>query len=90
MRRRASASPTRAFNAPSREQQTPGVLARVPEVRSDKWWPLIKAANIKVAVTVRRLVLAAIALVIGLSVASARDTQPGHHPDRAVSCGWAD
>jgi hypothetical protein len=30
-----------------REQQTPKALAAVQKADIDKWWPIIKAANIK-------------------------------------------
>jgi hypothetical protein len=30
-----------------REQQTPQALAAVQKADIDKWWPIIKAANIK-------------------------------------------
>ena len=32
----------------SREQQTPEGLAAFHKAETDKWWPVIKAANIKV------------------------------------------
>ena len=33
---------------PSAEQQTPAALAAFHKAETDKWWPIIKAANIKV------------------------------------------
>ena len=33
---------------PPREQQTPEALARFQRAEIEKWWPIIKAANIKV------------------------------------------
>ena len=33
--------------APSREQQTPEALRAFQKAEADKWWPIIKAANIK-------------------------------------------
>ena len=35
------------MNAPSREQQTPEALRAFQKSEADKWWPIIKAANIK-------------------------------------------
>jgi tripartite-type tricarboxylate transporter receptor subunit TctC len=35
------------INAPSREQQTPEALRAYQKSEADKWWPIIKAANIK-------------------------------------------
>jgi tripartite-type tricarboxylate transporter receptor subunit TctC len=35
------------INAPSREQQTPEALRAFQKSEADKWWPIIKAANIK-------------------------------------------
>jgi tripartite-type tricarboxylate transporter receptor subunit TctC len=32
----------------SRERQTPAALAAFQKAEIDKWWPVIKAANIKV------------------------------------------
>ena len=32
---------------PPREQQTPEALARIHKAEIEKWWPIIKAANIK-------------------------------------------
>jgi len=32
---------------PSREQQTPAALAAFHKSEIDKWWPIIRAANIK-------------------------------------------
>jgi len=36
------------FEIPAREQQTPAALAAFHQAEIDKWWPIIKAANIKV------------------------------------------
>ena len=47
MRRRASASPTSASTRRPREQQTPEALRAFQKSEADKWWPIIKAANIK-------------------------------------------
>ena len=33
---------------PPREQQTPEALAAFQKAEIDKWWPIIKAANIKI------------------------------------------
>ena len=46
-RRRASASPISGIDAPPREQQTPEALRAFQKAEADKWWPIIKAANIK-------------------------------------------
>ena len=35
------------IDAPSREQQTPEALRAFQKSEADKWWPIIKAANIK-------------------------------------------
>jgi hypothetical protein len=32
---------------PSRDQQTPEVLAAYQKAEAEKWWPIFKAANIK-------------------------------------------
>ena len=32
---------------PPREQQTPEALAALQKAEIEKWWPIIKAANIK-------------------------------------------
>jgi tripartite-type tricarboxylate transporter receptor subunit TctC len=32
---------------PARDQQTPEALAAFHKAETDKWWPIIKAANIK-------------------------------------------
>jgi hypothetical protein len=32
---------------PSREQQTPEAIAALQKVEIEKWWPIIKAANVK-------------------------------------------
>jgi tripartite-type tricarboxylate transporter receptor subunit TctC len=32
---------------PTREQQTPEALAALQKAEIEKWWPIIKAANIK-------------------------------------------
>jgi tripartite-type tricarboxylate transporter receptor subunit TctC len=39
---------TIGFEIPAREQQTPEALASFHQAEIDKWWPIIKAANIKV------------------------------------------
>ena len=39
---------TIGFEIPAREQQTPEALAAFHQAEIDKWWPIIKAANIKV------------------------------------------
>jgi len=36
------------FVIPPREQQTPEALAAMQKAEIAKWWPIIKAANIKV------------------------------------------
>ena len=36
------------LQAPPRDQQTPDALAAYQKAEIDKWWPIIKAANIKV------------------------------------------
>ena len=41
------ASPTSGLDVASREQQTPEGLAAFHKAEIDKWWPIIKAANIK-------------------------------------------
>ena len=33
---------------PSREQRTPEAIAALQKAEIEKWWPIIKAANIKV------------------------------------------
>jgi hypothetical protein len=33
---------------PPRDQQTPGALGAFQRAEMEKWWPIIKAANIKV------------------------------------------
>jgi hypothetical protein len=33
---------------PSLDQQTPGALGAFHKAEVEKWWPIIKAANIKV------------------------------------------
>jgi hypothetical protein len=35
------------ISAPSREQQTPEALRAFQKSEAGKWWPIIKAANIK-------------------------------------------
>ena len=35
------------FEIPPREQQTPETLAALQKAEIEKWWPIIKAANIK-------------------------------------------
>ena len=35
------------FEIPPRDQQTPAVLGALPKAEIEKWWPIIKAANIK-------------------------------------------
>ena len=32
---------------PSRDQQTPEALSALQKAENDKWWPIIKAANIE-------------------------------------------
>jgi hypothetical protein len=32
---------------PPRDQQTPQALAALQKAEAEKWWPIIKAANIK-------------------------------------------
>ena len=32
---------------PSREQQTPAVLRAYQKAEAEKWWPIVKAANIR-------------------------------------------
>ena len=44
----ASASPISAQEIFPREQQTPEALAAFHKAEIEKWWPIIKAANIKV------------------------------------------
>ena len=47
---RPSALPVRAelgLDVASREQQTPQGLAEFYKAEVDKWWPILKAANIK-------------------------------------------
>ena len=44
---RAGASPLSATKFPPREQQTPEALAALQKAEIEKWWPIIKAANIK-------------------------------------------
>ena len=52
--RRASTTPAvkkrfaeLGLDAPPREQQTPEALRAFQKAEADKWWPIIKAANIK-------------------------------------------
>jgi len=35
------------YDIPPREQQTPEALAAQQEAEIEKWWPILKAANIK-------------------------------------------
>ena len=35
------------LTAPPRERQTPEALHAFQKVEADKWWPIIKAANLK-------------------------------------------
>ncbi len=35
------------IDTPPREQQTPDALRAFQKTEADKWWPIIKAANIK-------------------------------------------
>ena len=35
------------FEIPSHEQQTPEALGAYQKAEIEKWWPIIKAANIK-------------------------------------------
>jgi tripartite-type tricarboxylate transporter receptor subunit TctC len=35
------------LDIPSRDQQTPEALAAYQKAEIDKWWPVIKAANIR-------------------------------------------
>ena len=35
------------LDAPAREQQTPAALRAFQKSEAEKWWPIIKAANIK-------------------------------------------
>jgi tripartite-type tricarboxylate transporter receptor subunit TctC len=35
------------FEIPPREQQTPEALSAYQKAEIEKWWPIIKAANIK-------------------------------------------
>ena len=37
-----------AASIPARERQTPEALAAFQKAEVEKWWPVIKAANIKV------------------------------------------
>lgn len=36
------------MNIPAREEQTPEALGTFQKAEIEKWWPIIKAANIKV------------------------------------------
>ena len=35
------------LDIPPREQQTPEALAALQKAEIEKWWPIVKAANIK-------------------------------------------
>jgi len=35
------------LDIPPRDRQTPEALATLPRAEIEKWWPIIKAANIK-------------------------------------------
>ena len=48
MRRCASAQPISDSRIPPGDQRTPEALAAFHKAEIDKWWPIIKAANIKV------------------------------------------
>jgi len=38
---------TMGLEIPPRDQQTPGALGAYQKAEIEKWWPIIKAANIK-------------------------------------------
>ena len=47
IRQCASGSPISAQEISPREQQTPEALAAYQKAEIEKWWPIIKAADIK-------------------------------------------
>ena len=47
IRRCASGLPKSGHDIPPREQQTPEALGAHHKAEIEKWWPMIKAANIK-------------------------------------------
>jgi len=46
-RNRAAAIRRSRQDVPPREQQTPAALAAQQQAEIEKWWPILKAANIK-------------------------------------------
>ena len=77
------------LDIPAADQQTPEALRAHQKAEVDKWWPMIKAANIKPDVSGRsgawsmkqRWLLAAFALAVcGLAGASAQD-----YPNRPIT-----